>query len=130
MKSAKGALALSISLAALGLFTSPGLAYTHSWSCPNVTSAMYCQDVTEFHSWINVQTRIDYNLNPDSICAYAWTAAGNQRTGSGCDPHDWVRTSCLSSDTPNSHGLGNWYWPGQTHNTAGYAETPSSNDLC
>jgi hypothetical protein len=90
---------------------------------------MYCQDVTEFHSWLNVQTRIDYNLNPDSICAYAWTAAGNRRTGSGCVPHDW-RTSCLASDTRHSHGLGNWYWSGQTHNTAGYAETFSANDLC
>ncbi len=110
----------------------PGVsdALTHSWSCPNLGTAQLCQDVTSYHSWIAVQTRIDYYLNPDQICAYAWTEAGNQRTGSGCDAHDWVRTSCLSSTTPLSHGLGNWYWPGQVHNTAGWAATPSDNTVC
>jgi hypothetical protein len=121
-------LATATASVSLGVGAAP--AYEHNWSCQSVHSAIYCQDVTSYHSWIAVQTRIDYNLNPDKICAYAWTEAGNQRTGSGCEAHDWVHTSCLSASTPYSHGLGDWYWPGQVHNTAGYATTPGTNVIC
>lgn len=126
-------LTLTVACLAIVALTAPSTsaAFENRWSCPSLTSAVQCQDSDpSHHSWIAVQIKIDYYLNPDKICAYAWTAAGNQRTGSGCDPNDWIRTSCLSGSSPNSRGLGNWYWPGRTHNTAGYAATPSSNQIC
>lgn len=119
-----------VAAAALGSHASVAQALEHNWSCPNRNSGDLCADTVTYHSWVAIQERIDYFLNAPSICAWGQTAAGNIRTGSGCDSNDWVRTSCLSSETPLSWGYGRWYWSGHTHDTAGYAATPSNNLIC
>ena len=105
-------------------------AYESNWSCYQYGSAHRCFDTDGFHSWIAIQMRVDYFLQL-KICAEGWTEAGNVRTGSGCNLNDWRRTSCLSASTPYSKGNGIWYKSGEpNHNMAGYAATPSNNNIC
>lgn len=63
-----------------------------------------------YNSWFEVDATFSNWQNGYTlygVCAYAVTAAGNVRTGSGCTASSY-RYSLLSAATPNSQAEGWW----------------------
>ena len=77
-------------------------------------------------------TAISSFINPVKyeICAKGVTAAGNRRTGSGCNINANVRHSCFDGINPYSAAYVYWAGGGSPTSIAGDARTPSSVNWC
>jgi hypothetical protein len=121
------ATAAAIASVALLLSTSTGVAsgYAHQWQCYSASAAQ-CYDPSPCcHGWIQVSNRIP--VTRYEVCAKAITAAGNIRTGSGCNFNTFGRSSCLTGETPSSTAYVYWAGTGIPTYNNGFAATPSSS---
>jgi hypothetical protein len=108
-----------------GVLAPPALADLDSWSCPNYSSAQTCWAGTGYRGYIEVVATL--GATRSEVCAKAVTAAGNIRTGSGCQYNAFYRRSCLAGSSPNSAAYVYWAGSGSAINVYGQAATPSSS---
>jgi hypothetical protein len=90
--------------------SSPAPAIVNYWACTDHPSGAPCFDEpsngdppTLYHQWARVRADVGF-VPANTICAYAITAAGNTKAGSGCAGSAFHHTSVLSSPTPESRG--------------------------
>jgi hypothetical protein len=121
------AAAVAITCITLVLSMGTGVArgYVHQWQCYSA-SASQCYDPTPCcHGWIQVSNQT--SVTKYEVCAKAVTAAGNIRTGSGCNLNTFGRSSCLAGETPSSTAYVYWAGTGIATYNNGYAFTPASS---
>jgi hypothetical protein len=112
-------------LSALALHAPPAFAFVNNWGCNSTGSGQICYSTAGYHSYLEVTAVLQY-ARPE-VCTKGITAAGNIRTGSGCN-YNFVnyRTSCFAGGTPNS--LAYYYWGGGYPNQGGSAIARTSSD--
>ena len=103
-------------------------AYFAYAQCNNYTSAQTCWVGDGYHGLIRV-TEIVFQQR-FNICAKAQTAAGNLRTGSGCNVNTDYRSSLLSSTDPISAGYGYWAGTGAAEYDLVKQCSPTDESLC
>jgi hypothetical protein len=97
-------------------------AYIHVWSC-QAASAVQCYDNSgqQYNPWAQVSASMSAVSN--QVCAKAITAAGNIRTGSGCNFNTTARLSCFSYALPDSWAYVYWAGNGTVRTINGRADT-------
>jgi len=93
-------------LATLSLKAERADAY-YGWNNCKSWSAQKCYVGNGYHGIIKVHSGVWF-MTPYEMCAKAATAAGNIRTGSGCNYNTGSRTSLWSDPSPLSGAYGYW----------------------
>lgn len=96
-------------------------AYEDFWGCSNSYSAQTCWSGAGYHSWVVVAAAI--GPSRAEICAKGVTAAGNVRSGSGCNYNTSTRGSGFSGGTPASAAYVYWAGSGSPTQINGSAGT-------
>lgn len=115
------ALAVIAVAASCAMFAQKAEAYSDLWSCSNAYSAQTCYSGAGYHSWQDVAAGIGPSRS--EICAKGVTAAGNIRSGSGCNYNTNYRYSGFSGGTPTSAGYVYWAGSGSATDINGSAAT-------
>lgn len=100
---------ISMAVASMVMAPNNAQALTHLWGpTPSFEWETVYDPEVEFRPWAWViagaSTASGYSQAVETICAYASTAVGNIRTGSGCNYGVADRGSILSAPTPHSRG--------------------------
>lgn len=80
-------------------------AYAHSWSCYRV-AYQHCTDWSgqQYNPWVYHRMNLPYWVGVPGTCAKAVTAAGNTKSGSGCDSDNYRESFYASSPTSQAYG--------------------------
>jgi len=119
---------LHVAVVLLGAFALSGMVgvlaahgYSHLWSCQG-GSGSQCYDFSgqRYNRWIQSSNEIQEIKS--EVCAKAITAAGNVRSGSGCNGNSFGRISSYFPD-PESQAYGYWGGSGNFQTNIGKANT-------
>jgi hypothetical protein len=129
----RGGLIPSVLLAALLCGGAAGAAATANaatdhWVCNSYYSAQRCYAGTGYRSYVEVTNSM--GARKSEVCAKGVTAAGNVRSGSGCNHNTIGRVSCFSGASPHSAAYVYWAGSGGPAGVIGDARTPSSRTYC
>jgi hypothetical protein len=131
----RGSQALAVSaltaLTVLAGFTSPAVADVDLATCDNYVSAQTCWLGAGYRGYIEINSGTWAGTSPRSEwCAKAQSAAGNIKSGSGCNLNAVNRRSCLDNVSPNSTGYAYWAGSGSALQIFVEGRTPSSSTYC
>jgi hypothetical protein len=120
--------ASALATGALLVTATSAIGYIDRWSCGNYYSAQTCYAGTGYRSYIEITNNI--GARKAEVCAKGVTAAGNIRSGSGCNHNALGRVSCISSASPHSAAYIYWAGGGGPTTNTGAAKTPGSRQYC
>lgn len=92
-----------VAMAIIGMTPVPAHAYSHEWSCFNPAYDRCWDTAGQFYNpWVYHTESVPSGTN--GTCAKAETAAGNTKSGSGCDGDNYRASSYAASPTSWAYG--------------------------